>query len=267
MSHFQAISNTTHAGKRWKRYRNYNFAARDLVIPLVAQELPLALMHMPIGFIKQEEKFIPVAVLGLQSEQNLFVAADGRWIAGYTPAAYRVHPFQLAESTDGQRVLVIDEESGLIVDSEQNNETEGEAFFEEDGKPAKAVQDILDFLVQLHGHNELTQRICAVLASKQLIQPWPITIQSESGERKVEGLYRIDEAALTALPPDKFEALRQAGALPMAYCQLLSMQHLQTLGLLAAAHHNADQAEPGSPSGELNLDFLNDSGTLSFGPQ
>jgi len=264
MPNFQAVSKHTHANKRWKRYDNYAFAAKDAVAPLVVQELARALMHLPIGFIKQQEHFVPVAVLGLQVGQNLFITADGRWIGGYTPAAYRGYPFQLASTPDGQSVLVIDEDSGLVSD------TEGERFFDEDGNPAKAVNDVLDFLSQVQTNRTLTQRICAVLAEHQLIQPWPITLQGEAGERKVEGLYRIDEAALNALPAESLKALQQAGALPMVYCQLLSMQHLQTLGKLAQAHASAkaqsQQALPTSANGELDLEFLNNNGTISFGP-
>ena len=45
----------------------------------------------------------------------------------------------------------------------------------------------------------------------------------------VEGLYRIDEAALNALPDDAFMPLRKTGALPLAYAQLLSMNQLALL--------------------------------------
>lgn len=264
MPNFQAVSKTTHADKRWKRYDNYSFAAKDAVVPLVVQELPRALMHLPLGFILQQDVFVPVAVLGLQAGQNFFVTSDGRWIGGYTPAAYRGYPFQLAATPDGQRVLVIDEDSGLVSD------TEGESFFDEAGNPAKAVKDVLDFLSQVQNNRALTQRICAVLAEHHLIQPWPITVQGEAGERKVEGLYRIDEVAMNALAPEAFEALRQAGALSTAYCQLLSMQHLQTLGKLAQAYASAQtsaqSALPTTASGELDLEFLNNNGTISFGP-
>jgi hypothetical protein len=59
---------------------------------------------------------VPVAVQGLAPGQNLFVAPDGRWLAAYTPAAYRGYPFQLAHAENGQQVLCFDEESGLITD-------------------------------------------------------------------------------------------------------------------------------------------------------
>lgn len=229
MPNYIPVSKKSHADKRWRRIANYSFAARDAVAPLVIQELPRALMHLPMGFIKQGEQFAPVAILGLQPGQNLFVTPDGRWIGGYTPAAYRSYPFLLADTDNGQRALVIDQESGLI------NETEGEPFFDKDGNPSQELKVVLDFLNQVDANRKLTQHICKVLAEHLLIKPWLINVQGSEGERKIEGIYCVDEAAMNALPSESFEALRQAGALPSAYCQLLSMQHIQMLGQLAQA--------------------------------
>ncbi len=97
----------------------------------------------------------------------------------------------------------------------------------------------------------------------QLIQPWPIKLQTTAGEQAVEGLFRIDEAALNQLPAEALIELRNTGALLCAYCQLLSMQHLQTLGQLAAARAQA-QAALLTQNGELDLSFLNGSETLKF---
>lgn len=83
---------------------------------MVAQELSCALMHLPIGFIKQHDEFVPVGDLGFQPGQNLFVIPDGDWIGSYTPAVFSGYPFQLVEAADGQRVLVVNEDSGLVND-------------------------------------------------------------------------------------------------------------------------------------------------------
>ena len=61
-----------------------------------------------------------------------------------------------------------------------------------------------------------------------------------------------------------------AGALVLAYCQLLSMQHLPLLGELAKAHAQAEYAAAEAArkietNGELNLEFLNSSDSLNFG--
>jgi hypothetical protein len=264
MPYYQAISQSTHANLHWKRYNTYPFAAQDAVAPLVVQELPRAAMALPVAFIEQDGHFIPAAVQGLQPGQNLFVAPDGRWIGPYTPAAYRGHPFAIASTPEGQQVLCVDADSGLISD------TEGEAFFDEQGQPSQPVKDVLNFLQQVNANRELTQRLCAALQAEGLIQPWPITLKGESGEQTVQGLYRIDEAKLNSLSSEALHRIHQAGALPLVYCQLLSMQHLQMLGKLAEAHAQAkaqsQQALPTTSNGELDLEFLNNNGTISFGP-
>jgi hypothetical protein len=256
----QVISREHHAGKRWQRYSSYSFAAGDAVAALVVQELPKAAMAVPVGFIAVDGGFMPVAVQGLQPGSNLFVSADGRWLAEYIPAAYRGYPFTLANTEDGQQVLCMVEESGLLSD------TDGEPFFNEDGTPAQGVQDVLNFLTQVAANREATRRICAVLQEHGLIEPWPIQLQTDAGEQLVEGLYRTNEAALNALAPEAFEAVRAAGALPVVYCQLLSMQHLQKLGALAQARAQ-QTAQLHTVDGELDLEFLNNEGTISFGPR
>ncbi len=257
MAQLTVISRDRHAAKRWKRYSSYSFAAQDAVAPLVAQELPRACMHLPVGFVKTGNGFQLVAVQGLQPGKNLWVAPDGRWLGGYVPAAYRGFPFVLANTEDGQRVLCVREDSGLV------NEVEGEAFFQEDGTPAQTVKDVLSFLEQVSNNARVSAGLCRRLEEHGLIQPWSVKLRGDDGEREVEGLYRVDEAALNALPIEALDALRKGGVLPIAYCQLLSMQHLQRLGQLASQH--AAAASLATPaSGDLDLEFLKDDGNIRF---
>lgn len=55
----------------------------------------------------------------------------------------------------------------------------------------------------------------------------------------------------------------------LAYCQLLSMQHLSMLGTLAHAHAEAEKIRLAQASTlqsrELDHGFMNDGGTFSFG--
>lgn len=81
----------------------------------------------------------------------------------------------------------------------------------------------------------------------------------------LQGLFRIDEAAFNALPLEALDALRAAGALPVIYCQLLSMQHLPVLGQLAQIRAAQNAPLPQSGDGDLDLEFLNESGTIKFG--
>ena len=263
MPQYQAITKTDFANLRWKRYENYHFAALDAVAPLVVQELAKACMTLPIAFIPQGEAFVPAAVQGLQPGQNLWVSPDGRWMGAYTPAMYRAYPFRLAHTQSGQWVLCVATDSGMVA------EDHSEPFFDAQGEPSESVKAVLHFLQQVQANRDVTERACAALQAAVLIQPWPVTLKSGQGEKTVQGLYRIDEDRLNGLGAEALQRLQQAGALSVAYCQLLSMQHLQMLGQLAAAHANAQaqsqQALPTTPSGEIDLEFLNHGGTLSFG--
>lgn len=252
------ITPSRHAARRWRRNDSYAFAAVRAVVPLVGAELARAIVTFPVALIREGEGFVPAAVLGLEPNRNLLVAEDGRWLGGYVPAALRAYPFALGRVEEGQQLLCIDEASGLITDGPG-----GERFFDDDGKPAEAVRQVMDFLTQVEQNRAATAAACAALQAKNLIEPWPITLTTEQGERKIEGLFRANEAALNAMDDEAFLTLRKTGALPLAYAQLLSMQQLAVLGRFAQAR--APRPQQVQLGKDLDLSWL-DSGILKLGP-
>jgi hypothetical protein len=228
MPRYELITKTGFAAQAWRRYDSYAFAATDAVAPLVVQELAKACMSLPIAFLRQNDAFVPHAVQGLEPGRNLFVV-NGKWVAPYTPAVYRGYPFALAKGEDDQLHLCVDMDSGLVGEGDGFDQP----FFDADSEPAQAVKDVLTFLEQVHRNRAVTERVCAALAAEDMIQPWPLKVQTADGERNIEGLFRIDEARLNSLDPDALARVQKAGGLPVAYCQLLSMGNIQTLGLIA----------------------------------
>jgi hypothetical protein len=225
MPRYALITKTGFAAQGWRRYDSYAFAATDAVAPLVVQELAKACMSLPIAFLQQNDAFVPHAVQGLEPGRNLFVV-NGTWVAPYTPAAYRGYPFALAKGEDNQLHLCVDMDSGLVgADGDQQ-------FFDDAGEVAQPVKDALNFLQQIHNNRAVTGRVCAALAAEDLFQPWPLKVQTPDGERNIDGLFRIDEARLNSLDPEALARVQKAGGLPVAYCQLLSMSNIQTLGLI-----------------------------------
>lgn len=233
MVSIQPISRERHKDKRWQRFTSYEFARGEAIAPLVGAEVAKAMQTCPIGFVQDGDQFIPVAVLALQAGRNLFIAPDGKWIGGYIPAALRGYPFRIGQTESGDQVLCIDEDSGLITEN-----TEDETFFNDAGNLSDETRKILDFLGQTHQNRAATLKVCSLLAEHSLIVPWDITIRTEEGDKPLGGLFRVDEAALNALGTEPFEDIRRAGALPLIYSQLLSMQHMSLLGKLAEAHAN-----------------------------
>lgn len=224
MPDYHPVTREAYTDKFWQRYTNYRFAAEDAVAPLVQQELARAALTLPIALMKQGDEFCPVAVQGLEPGKNLLVDNQGRWLARYIPACYRGYPFKLIPSQDQQLLLCVDEASNLV------NDSDGEAFMDANGEPSAPVQDVMNFLRQTYENGLLTAQIMTRLKELELIVPWPLKLQTPDGVKAVEGLFRFDEARLNSMPIDELEEVRKVGALPMIYCQLLSMQHVPSLG-------------------------------------
>lgn len=283
MPNLQAITLESHQHKRFTAVADYKFTAQETVAALVVQELPRALLSLPIVFMPSSGNFVLRALQGFEPGKNLMIAADGRWLGSYVPSVYRGYPFVLAElagNSSGKKILCFDEESGLLdtkTDSEGSNEGKGranaaaksEAFFTENGELSPTVAQTLNFLDQVDKNRLITQNICTVLQKHELLEPWPISVQIESGTSNVQGLYRINEPALGKLGSEALAELRDTGALLAAYCQLLSMQQLPVLAQIAQAHAKAagmlKAQKPKLPPGtELNLDFMSKGDAISF---
>lgn len=228
MPQLTAITREQFAAKAWWSHTSYTFAARSNILPVVASELAKLVPSIPLGFVRTESTFQLVAITSLQPNTNMFVAPDGNWIGDYIPAAVRAYPFHLIKPIDSDdSVLCFDESSDLLVDAGQ-----GEAFFDADG-PSPAIKAILSFLSDTETSRVLTQRLVDALQSADVIRPWSLNLIQGEHTVPVEGLYRIDEAALNTLADEAFNSLRKAGALPLAYAQLFSMNQLVMLSKAA----------------------------------
>lgn len=244
MPSLTAISFERYGSKRWIRRESFGFASAETVTPIVAEELSNAVLAMPIAFIPAGEGYTLAAIMGLAPGQNLFVSEQEQWIGHYIPAAFRSNPFYLLPDGNGNSVLCIDEESGLVTD-----DPSAEPFFRDDAEPAESLNNIITLLNRIEASRQITQHACDALAKHNLIQPWPITLDGEIGEKRVAGLFRIDEVALNALSAESFQEVREAGALPIVYGQLFSMKHLQALGGLYS-RRLAQESKPSTPLGD-----------------
>ena len=254
MAKFEVISKKTHSDKRWKRFVSFSFAGKDAICPLVAKEMPTAMMCLPIGFVRQGSTYVPVAIQGLIPEHNLLVAADGNWLGRYIPEAYRAYPFRMLDTDDGKKALCFDSESGLLSD-----DLADERFFDEDGEPSHFVSDTANFLLNNSASRDATSTICEELDSHKLFETWPITAQIGEENVEVNGLSRINETALNELCATDFASLRDSRALTVAYCQLLSMQHLEQIVRLAN-----NVAAPAPLTDEVLFGSQDENDTLCF---
>ena len=106
--------------------RPFDFARHARAVPLTTIEFGSAQRNYPIIFSELENP-IPLAMLGLLDDVNLFVGDDGRWDDfAYLPTYLRCHPFTFARDPGGQMALVVDRGAASI------SETPEYPFFEGD---------------------------------------------------------------------------------------------------------------------------------------
>lgn len=227
----EPLSPSSHGSLKLIASRDFSFASGLMLAELVAAELAQAIQNFPLAFTKQDGRVSLGALLSITPGRNLFVGKDGKWLAGYTPATLRAYPFISGEANaEGQAPMLIDIESGRF------SEKSGQPLFTKEGSPSDSLQQIIGFIGQLTANRSITERACAALDKMELLAPWQIQITTGNETASLTGLYRIDETALNALAPEDFLQLRQSGALPLAYAQMLSMGRLGLLEALAKQH-------------------------------
>lgn len=225
------ISLSLHRKMRLRPTSDYSFAGRLVLTDIVAAELGQAATCFPLAFAPRGGTIHLVALLSLTPERNLFVSTGGTWLTDFVPASVCTYPFQYhPEGDSGRAVLLADRNSGQL------NETEGEPLFTEAGKPSEKTKEIVRILRMYEKSRKATQKACLQLQRYKLLVPWGRDCEAES----LRSLLRVDEAVLNSLPQGVFSVLRQAGALPIIYAQLLSTALLPRLANLGQLHAAAD---------------------------
>ncbi|WP_058634988.1 SapC family protein [Aureimonas ureilytica] len=246
------VSRERHKDFGWRRFSDYNFAAGTTFAPLADGEFAKAAIHLPLAFIQQGPTWQLVALFGLLPGQNLFVAPQGHWIAGYIPAHLRSYPFRIGRAEgSNDAVFCIDESSGLLV------RRGGEALFDAAGQLTQAALDVWSFIVEVARGEMRLSTICGHLGELGLLEPWPLTIRNGEDVQQVDGLFRLSEAKLNGLDDAAFAAIRRNGALSIAYAQLFSTGHIDKLVEMAASRpkpvsrpaHTPSSPQRAEPSG------------------
>jgi hypothetical protein len=194
-------------------------------VPLIGPEFSEAGKEYPIAFAKAGDgQFVPVAVLGLNDGENLFVNGACRWIGHYIPAFVRRYPFVPAEQAEDKQLVVCFDET-----SPRFNETAGEPLLV-DGEPSAYLQQIIGFLREFHAESQRTAQFAATLHELDLLTERRADAVSPSGERySLSGLWIVDEARFQKISRDALDSLFQTGALGLIYLHLASLSNFARL--------------------------------------
>lgn len=201
----------------------FEHAAGVRALPLTVPEFSSAQRHYPIVFSALENP-IPLAVVGVFEDVNLFVT-DGQWDpTSYLPSYLRCHPFAFASAEQDKVAVVIDRAAAAV--------TENPKFpFFEDGKPTQQTAQMMRFCLQFEAERQRTAAFCKKLTDLALLTTRQVTYKPDesSDEKTLGGFIGIDTDKLNELDAETVHELHRSGVLPAIYLQLHSLENWRSL--------------------------------------
>lgn len=220
----EPLSKEAHAKLGIKNIENpYAFTARTHLVPVTVTEFAPTALCYPIIFIGKD--MTPVAVMGVNADENLFVDEKGVYAAeAYLPAYIRRYPFVLANDAAAQRMVVcIDTKAPMVSDKP-------DAPFFENGEASAYTQGAIEFCNNFEGEAQRTISFVNLLKELDLFETKQAFYNPPAGPdgvvpapQVIADYQGVSEAKLNALPADKLMELRDNGALQQIYVHLASL--------------------------------------------
>ncbi len=182
----------------------------------------------PIVFAQgADEKVFPVALLGLQKNQNLFVDDKGSWKANYIPAYVRRYPFILATPDEKEPTFTV------CIDESYpgfNTAKEGKPLFDKKGEQLEILNQAVDFLKDYQTHVHLTTLFCENLSKLDILEPMQANIELADGDKTtLGGFLGVNRDKLKALKPAQLAELVKSDQMELICAHLASLSNLQGL--------------------------------------
>jgi len=214
---------------------NQSFASQTNSVPLTGVEFTEACKEYPIVFTRAGEEMSPVAVLGLENGENLFLDDQAVWKAHYLPAFVRRYPFVLGENpaNPDQPWVCVDESCPWL------GRDKGEPLFV-DSQPSAFMTQILAFLTDFNTQSLRTGVFTRKLRDWGLLKETQAQTTTADGKvYTLSGIWVVDEASLAKLDADKIQELFRTGELAWIYFHLASLGNFRRLSESKGVRANA----------------------------
>lgn len=236
------LNREDHKDLRIKPINSAAFAAKTHSVPLTVLDFAPAARDYPILFGGNSiEEAGPLAMLGLEQSENLFVDDEGQWEQGaYVPAFVRRYPFVLAEKPDGSDgadfTVFLDEAYPGF------NAEEGERLFNEDGSDTDTLKNAVKFLGEFQEHIKRTEAFTKRLRELDLLESRTVELKDGEETKRINGLFVVSEEKLRKLDEKVAHELLTDGSLGWIYAHLLSLSNVGRLVERMQKRHGAKPA-------------------------
>lgn len=214
-----------HRQRRVRGGHGFAFARKANAAVLAAVEFNEACKEYAIVFTRGAGgQVVPVVMLGLRGQENLFVDEAGAWDGRYVPAFVRRYPFVLAELPAQGLGVCIDEACAGV------NDSEGEPLFDAQGQETPFLRNAVEFLTRYQREMARTATFCQRLEQAGVLVEMNAKADLVDGRSfTVNGLLVVDEKKLMALPDATVQDMFRAGELHLASMHLVSLSNMQRL--------------------------------------
>ena len=208
--------------------RPFEFARSAHAVPLAVTEFGPASMSYPIIFTGAD--FMPLAIMSIRQNENLYLQADGLFEPDiYVPAYIRRYPFVLANDDANQKLIVCIERDAEAV------KENGEAPLFVNGELSPFAQQAIEFCTNFEAERQRTVSFVDTLKALDLFELKEATYNQANPDGtpaepiKLADYFGVSETKLNALPADKLAELRETGALQQIYIHLNSLLNWERL--------------------------------------
>ena len=231
MPNYELLNNVDHKSAKVITERSAQYGDNVHYVMTFPTEFRRIQSCYPIFFQKDANtgKFFPLALLGFEEGENLFLSDNG-WDANYVPVMIQRHPFligyqQDAEAAEGKRPVV-----SIDMDSPRVNESEGEAVFLPHGGTSEFLTSMTEVLEEVQVGHQVNEIFIDALLEFDLIESVSMEIELNDGsKRQLLGLYTINEERLDQLDGEALGKLQKLGFLLPVYMVLASLSSFRTL--------------------------------------
>jgi len=221
----EPLSRDAHGGLAVRSMEKpFAFASEGHIVPLTVAEFGFAAVSYPIIFGGDQK--MPLAVMGINAGENLFIK-DGMYVVGaYTPAYTRRYPFVLAaDEAQGRLVVCIERSAEIFVDSKTAG---SQPLFDEAGEPSPYTKNAIQFCEDFETERRRTESFVQLLTDNDLFHTREAVYNQPNQDGtttpiKMAEYFAVSEEKLNALPAAKLAELRDNGALEKIYNHLTSL--------------------------------------------
>jgi len=208
---------------------SYSFASALNAIMITTAEFVQAGHDYPIIFARDETtgRYIPAAVTGLESGENLFVDEHGQWQDDvYVPAYIRKYPLHVLEIRTSAEAEV----QNLVCIDDEALSKEGTPLFNAEGEGGQQWQKFERFLNEYDASRRATDIFVNELDEQGVLEVFEARAMHKSGHQyHMQAMYRVNEKALKKLPARVIKNWIDKNYMFHIYAHLVSLDNFQRM--------------------------------------